>query len=154
MKAWAACNSLDWVTCFLLHFILAYIVYLESRTRQVVYIHVHYVVHGEMYIGIDSRLIDWSICCIICSQIKKIRVLEPELLISCHPNKWHSTVSVPRGPPCDLRIAQMSAQFSWSLRWVDWSLNAETESGCHSKSRGGGNLQKSAPCGLHVWNIY
>ena len=26
---------------------------------------------GEMYIGIDSRLIDLTLCCIICSQIKK-----------------------------------------------------------------------------------
>jgi len=32
MKAWAACNSLDWVTCYPLHFTLAYIVYQESRT--------------------------------------------------------------------------------------------------------------------------
>jgi len=38
--------------------------YIEnSRTRQVVYIHVHYGVHSEMYIGIDSRLIDLSLCC-------------------------------------------------------------------------------------------
>jgi len=52
-------------------------VYRESRTSQVVYIHVHYNVYG---------LIDLSLCCIICSQIKKIRVLvaKPELLISCH----------------------------------------------------------------------
>ena len=67
MKAWVACNSLDWVTCLPLHFTLPYIVYLESRTRQVVNIHVHYGVHGEMYIGIASRLIDLSLCCIICS---------------------------------------------------------------------------------------
>ena len=71
MKAWAACNSLDWVTCYPLHFTLAYIVYRESRTCHVIYIHVHYGVHGEMYIGIDSRLIDLSLCCIICSQNKK-----------------------------------------------------------------------------------
>ena len=32
MKAWATCNSLDWVTCYPLHFTLAYIVYRESRT--------------------------------------------------------------------------------------------------------------------------
>jgi len=25
--------------------------------------------HGEMYMGIDSRLMDLSLCCIICSQI-------------------------------------------------------------------------------------
>ena len=83
MKAWAAYNSLDWVTCYLLHFTFAYIVYRESRTRQVVCVHVHYGVHGEMYIGIESQLIDLSLCCIICSQIKKIRVLvaKPELLI-------------------------------------------------------------------------
>ena len=89
MKAWVACNSLDWVTCFPLHF-----------TLQVVYIHVHYGVHREMYIGIDSRLIDSSLCCIICFQIKKIRVLvaKPELLISCHPNKRQSAVCFPGGP--------------------------------------------------------
>jgi len=54
MKAGAACNSLDWVTCFPLHFTLAYIVYLESWTRKVVYIHVNYGIHCEMYIGIES----------------------------------------------------------------------------------------------------
>jgi len=74
MKAWAACNSLDWVTCFPLHFTLAYNVYRESRTRQVVYIHEHYGVLGEKYIGKDSRLIDLSLCCIICSQIIMISV--------------------------------------------------------------------------------
>ena len=96
-ESMGACNSLDWVTCFPLHFTLAYIVYRESRTRQVVYIHVHYGVHGEMYIGIDSRLIDLSLCCIICSQIKKIWVLvaKPELLISCHPIDRQSAVFFP-----------------------------------------------------------
>ena len=36
-------------------------------------------------------------CCIICSQIKKIRVLvaKPELLISCHPNERQSAVFSP-----------------------------------------------------------
>ena len=48
-----------------------HIVYRESLTRKVVYIHVHYGVHCEMYIGIDSHLIDLSLCCIICSQKKK-----------------------------------------------------------------------------------
>ena len=78
------------------------------ETRQVVYIHVHYGVHGEMYIGIDSRLIDLSLCCIICSQIKKIRVLVAKRAAV------HRVV-----PPVDhhdstrgLRIAQMSGQFS------------------------------------------
>ena len=71
----------------------------DPSDGQVVYIYVHYGVHGEMYIGIDSHLIDLSLCCIICSQIKKIRVLvvKPELLISCHPNELQSFVS-PRGP--------------------------------------------------------
>ena len=97
LHAWDACNLLDWVTCYPLHFILAYIVYQESLARQVVYIHVHYGVHGEMYIGIDSRLIDLSLCCIICSQIKKIWVLvaKPELLISCHPIDRQSAVFFP-----------------------------------------------------------
>ena len=71
MKAWGTCNSLDWVTCYPLHYTFAYIVYRESRTLQVVYIHVHYGVHNLIYIGVDSRLIDLSLCCIICSQIKK-----------------------------------------------------------------------------------
>ena len=71
LHAWDACNLLDWVTCYPLHFILAYIVYQESLARQVVYIHAHYDIHGEMYIGIDSRLIDLSLCCSICSQLKK-----------------------------------------------------------------------------------
>ena len=99
----ATCNSLDWVTCYPLHFTLAYIVYRESRTCQVVYIHVHYGVRGEMYIGIDSHLIDLSLCYIICSQIKKIGVLvaKPELLISCHPNERQSVVF----SPSSLKIA-------------------------------------------------
>ena len=60
--AWAAWKhgstykSLDWVTCYPLHFTLACIVYGESRTLQVVYIHVHYGVHGEMNIGINIGL--------------------------------------------------------------------------------------------------
>ena len=105
MKVW---NSLDWVTCYPLHFTLAYIVYQESRNRQFVYIHVHYGVHGEMYIGIDSRLIDLSLCFIICSQIKKDKgfgcqtrttdILSPE------------RAAVRRG----LTVVQMSRQFSWS----------------------------------------
>ena len=33
-------SSLDWVTCLPLHFTLVYIVYLESQTRQVVYIQI------------------------------------------------------------------------------------------------------------------
>ena len=101
MKAWAACNLLDWVTCYPLHFKRAYIVYRESQTRQVVYIHVHYGVHSEMYIAIDSCLIDLSLCCIICSQTKNIRVLvaKLELLTSCHQNERQSAVFSPRGPP-------------------------------------------------------
>ena len=54
----------------------------------------------EMYIGIDSHLIDLSLCCIICSQIKKITVLvaKPELLISCHPNERQYAVCSPVDP--------------------------------------------------------
>ena len=55
MKAWDACNSLDWVTCFPLHFTLAYIVYRESQTRQVVYIHVHFVPGVEWTVCITPR---------------------------------------------------------------------------------------------------
>ena len=63
-------------------------------------LHVHYAVHGEMNIGIDSRLNNLSLCCIICSEIKKIRIFvaKPELLISCHPNERQSAV-FPREPP-------------------------------------------------------
>ena len=116
MKAWAAYNSLDWVTCYLLHFTVAYIVYRESRTRQVVCVHVLYGVHGEMYIGIESQLIDLSLCCIICSQIKKIRVLvaKPELLISCHPNERQSAV-FPPADHCDSTPAWESPKWADNL---------------------------------------
>ena len=133
MKAWAACNSLDWVTCYPLHFTLAYTVYRESRTRQVVYIHVHYDVYGEMYIGIDSCLIDLSLCCIICSQMKKIRVLvaKPELLISCHPNEWQSAPFPPRWPP-------QQHPMTWeSPKWAD-------------NLAGRGDFVKTKLCGLYV----
>ena len=72
VKEWAACNSLDWVTWIHLHFTLAYIVNRRSQTRQAIYIHVQYGVHGEMYNGIDSRLIELSLSCIICNQIKNV----------------------------------------------------------------------------------
>ena len=121
MKAWATCNSLDWVTCFPLHFTLVYIEYWESWTRQVVYKHVHYGAHGEMYIGIDSRLIDLSLCCFIGSQIKKIGFWLP------NQNYWYLVTRTSGSPPSGLRIAQMSGQFSWSLS--DCPLNAATESG-------------------------
>ena len=39
MKAWATCNSLDWVTCFPLHFTLAYIVYIWRTTDRSSYLH-------------------------------------------------------------------------------------------------------------------
>ena len=146
MKVW---NSLDWVTCYPLHFTLAYIVYQESRNRQFVYIHVHYGVHGEMYIGIVSRLIDLSLCCIICSQIEKIRVLiaKPELLISCHPNKRRSAFFFSRTTataPRRLRIAQKSAQFR--------TVRKEWLSALMQKSQVGGTLYN--PCGVDCIYIY
>ena len=126
MKEWAACNLLDWVTCFPLHFTLAYTVYRESRTRQVVYIHVHYGVHGEIYIGIDSRSIDLSLCCIICSQIEMIRYkylvtwtigsppciypkyhLDSTPLLENRPNE--RTMPRQSGCPCSWKIAGSGA---------------------------------------------
>jgi len=49
--------------------------------------------------GIDSRLIDLSLCCIICSQIKKIMVFvaKPDVQIACHPNKRQSLHVSPKG---------------------------------------------------------
>ena len=111
MKAWAACDSLDWVTCLPLHFTLAYIVYRESRTHKVVYIHLHYGINDEMYIGIDSRF---------GYQTRSTNILSPE------------QAAVHRVFPCDstrgLRIAQMSEQFSWLRHWADCPLKATTES--------------------------
>ena len=98
MKAQAACNSLKWITStYLYSSPLHTCVHCESRTHQVVYIHVHYGVHGEMYMGIDSHLIDLPLCCIICSQIKKIRVLvaKPDVQIACHPNDRQSAACSP-----------------------------------------------------------
>ena len=95
--------------------------------------------------GIDSRLIDLSLCCIICSQIKKIMVFvaKPDVQIACHPNKRQSlhvppptTATAPRG----LRIAEMSGQFSWSRRVAVCT---------HEKSQDCGDFEKSALCGLY-----
>ena len=109
-------------------------------TRQVVYIHVHYGAHGEMYIGIDSRLFDLSLCCIICSQIKKIRVLvaKPELLISCHPNEWQSVVF----PPVDHRDNILAWE---STKWADYlaGRNGEWLSA----------LMKNGEVGGSLWNL-
>ena len=99
MNACATCNSLDWVTYFPLHFTLAYIVYRESRTHQVVYIHVHYGIHGEKYIGINSHLIDLSLCCIICSQIKTIRVLVAKYKYLVTRTSGSPLCVSPRRPP-------------------------------------------------------
>jgi len=60
MKAWAACNSLDWVTCYPLHFTLVYIVYRESRTRQVVYIHVQYG-RPQWNVHWNRQSLDWLV---------------------------------------------------------------------------------------------
>ena len=136
MKAWAACNSLDWVTCYPLHFTLAYIVYRESRTRQVVYIHVHYGIHGEMNIGIDSRLIDLSLC----SQIKKIRIFVAETRTTniniLSPERAAVCRVFPHRP---LQQHPVSGQFSWTWRRADreW-LSALM------KNRGVGDFVKSA----------
>ena len=119
MKAWAACNSLDWVTCYPLHFTLAYIVYQESRTGQVVYIHVHYGVHSEMYIGIDSRLIV-TLLHYLFSNKKRLGFWLP------NQNYWYLVTRTSGSPSCfpptdrrdstrGLRIAQMSGQFSSKL---------------------------------------
>ena len=115
MKAWAACDSLDWVTCLPLHFTLAYIVYRESRTHKVVYIHLHYGISDEMYIGIDNRF---------GYQTRSTNILSPERAAV------HRVF--PRDSTRGLGIAQMSEQFSWSRHWADCLLNATTESECLS----------------------
>ena len=115
MKAWAACNSLDWVTCYHLHFTHCISC---ITTCQVVYIHVHYGIHGEMYIGIDSRLIDLSLYCIICSQIKKDEgfgcqtrttdILSPE---RAAVHRVVPTPPPPPGPPRQHPVAWESPKF-------------------------------------------
>ena len=127
MKAY---NSLDWVTCYPLHFTLAYIVYRESQTHQVVYIHVHYGVHSEIYIGRDSRLIDLSLCCIIRSQIKKKGFWLP------NQNYWY------------LVTGTISGQFSWSRRDKEW-LSALMKN-CGASPLGGGSLCKIRA----AWTVY
>ena len=138
-----------------LHFTLAYIVYRESRTRQVVDIHVHYGVHGEKYIGIYSCLIDLSLWCIICSQINTIRVLvsKPEVQIMniLSPERVVVRRVLPRGRPQQHPVAWESLKWANNLAgWADWRLNAE--SGCP-------RLRKIAGLGVlckirAVWPVY
>ena len=87
MKTWAVRNSLDWVTCYPLHFTLVYIVYRESQTRQVVYIHVHYGVHWNVHWY--RQPFDWFVTLLhdlFSNKKDKGLVAKPELLFSCHPN--------------------------------------------------------------------
>ena len=44
--------------------------YIKNHVKLFTYMYIMDI-HSEIYIGIDSHLIDLSLCCIICSQIKK-----------------------------------------------------------------------------------
>ena len=118
MKTWAVRNSLDWVTCYPLHFTLAYIVYWESLTHQVVYIHCT-LWRPRWNIHRYRQSFDWFVTLLhyLFSNKKKIRVLvvKSELLISCHTNERQSAVHSPQNTAtahCGLRSTQMSGQFS------------------------------------------
>ena len=100
---------------------------------------VMYIMASTVKCTLESTVVDLSLCYIICSQIKKVRVLvaKPELLISCHTNHRVPPATAPRV----LRIAQVSRQFCWSQHWADCPA--------HEKSRDRGDFVKSALCALY-----
>ena len=129
MKAWAACNSLDWVTCYPLHFTLAYIVYRESRTCQVVYIHVHYGVHGEMYIGIDQNY--WYLV----TRTSSSPPCFPRGPLRQHPLAWESPKWADNlaGPCVERTVRQRPAKLSAHLgRFSSHRVLSRGEHGCRS----------------------
>ena len=113
-------------------------------------LHVHYFVHGEMYIGIDSRLIDLSLCCIICFQIKKIRVLvaKPELLISCHHNEWQSAACFPSRPPRQHRVAWETPKWADNLAGGPAQRHKKVAVSTHEKSRCRGDFVQFTLCSV------
>ena len=94
-----------------------------------------------MYIGIDSLLIGLSLCCIIFSnfgcQTRTTDILPLKRAAVRHVFTPRTTATAIRV----LKIAQMSGQFSWSLRLADCH-------GCHEKSHVGGLCKICA-----VWTI-
>ena len=54
-------TSLEWVTCYPLHFTLVYIVYRESRIRQVVYHTYMYIMASTVKCTLELTVI-WLIC--------------------------------------------------------------------------------------------
>jgi len=71
-----------------------------------------------MYIGIDIRLIDLSLCFIICSQIKKDKGFgcQTRTINILSPNKHQSTVCFPRGLPRQHPVASESPKWANNLR--------------------------------------
>ena len=127
MKAWVACNSLDWVKCFPLHFTLAYIEYRESRTRHTYCLHTctlwrpRWNIHWNRqsfywFVTLFSNKNDYGFGC----QTRSTNILSPERAVVCR---------VHRDSTCSLKIVQMSGQFSWSRHWANSLLNAVTENG-------------------------
>mgnify|MGYP007091759246 CR=1 FL=1 len=69
MKAWATCNSLDWVILSTSHLRTLYI---ETTDPFSCFTYMYIIMASTVKCTlVDSRLIDLSLCCIICSQINK-----------------------------------------------------------------------------------
>ena len=88
------------------------------------YIHVHYGVHCEMYICINIRLIDLSLRCIICSQIKE------RLAFGCQ-TRTTDILSTERASVCRVFPSRQHP-----MAW---------------ESQGRGDFVKSALCGLYIY---
>ena len=147
MKTWAVRNSLDWVTCYPLHFTLAYIVYWEWLTHQVVYIHCT-LWRPRWNIHRYRQSFDWFVTLLhyLFSNKKKIRVLvvKSELLISCHTNERQSAVHSPQNTAtahCGLRSAQFSIRSMPRQRVA------------HEKLQSQGDFVKFAVRGLYIDNF-
>ena len=139
MKAWAACNSLDWVTWFPLHVRFVYIVYWESQTPQVVYIHVSTLWRPRWNVHWNWLSFDWFVTLLHYlflnkkywgfGQTRTTNILSPDRVVVRHVFTPRTTATAPSG----LRIAQMSGQFSWTVRSTPRQRAAVLT---HEKSRG------------------
>ena len=108
----------------------------------------HYGVHGEIYIGMDSRLIDLSLCCIICCQIKKNWLP--------NQNYWYLVSRTSGNPPCSPRDSTLWLENrpKWADNLTGRTVRSTTRQRvavrAHEKSRGQGDFVKSALRGLYI----
>ena len=121
MKAWAAGNLLDWVTCFLLHFTLAYIVYISRITDPSSCLHTCTLWRLRWNVHWYWQLFDWFVTLLhylfsnekdqgFGCQTRTTDILSPERVAVRSVSPAVTTTTAPH----DMRIAQMSGQFSWS----------------------------------------